>query len=227
MSADTFFDGHSRKSSANIVESIPSCRQGFRKLLHQTKFDAHWCVASSWLAWRWMCNLLQAGFVWRITPVCKWRYQAIIDWSWCVVCIAACCHSVKLCALAAQLSNRNRWNDDYLATKGSLMIIIFNNCHGISSLLFQLLHKNKRVFLFWLFISSCTPPPSIASLCNILERQHGYSSPVQPHKCAAEKRLQLKKMWAKSFYFHNSQFLHQNNCIQCCQFAAFLNRLLA
>jgi len=32
-----------------------------------------------------------------------WHEQAIIEWSWCVISIVACCHNVKLCTLAAQV----------------------------------------------------------------------------------------------------------------------------
>ena len=39
---------------------------------------------------------------WRATPIYKWREQAIIEWSWHVISIVACCHSVKFCALATR-----------------------------------------------------------------------------------------------------------------------------
>jgi len=38
-----------------------------------------------------------------------WREKAIIEWSWRVISIVACCHSVKLCTLAAQ----DFWSQQY------------------------------------------------------------------------------------------------------------------
>jgi len=49
-----------------------------------------------------MHNTPQMGCAVRIAPICKWRKQEIKELSHQVLCIVACCHSVKLCALAAQ-----------------------------------------------------------------------------------------------------------------------------
>ena len=38
----------------------------------------------------------------RITLIYTWHEQAIIEWSWHVIFTVTCCHSVKLCALAAR-----------------------------------------------------------------------------------------------------------------------------
>jgi len=60
-------------------------------------------VATSLLALHWMCSSPQIGCARRITPIYMWREQAIIEWSRRVISInIACCHSVKLCALATQ-----------------------------------------------------------------------------------------------------------------------------
>ena len=59
-------------------------------------------VETSGLAWRWMCDSPRTGCARRITPTYVWREQAIIEWSPLVISIVACCHSVKLCALAAR-----------------------------------------------------------------------------------------------------------------------------
>jgi len=83
-------------------------------------------IAASWLAWRWMCDSPQTGCMWRRTSinVCEqeiiewsqWSYQLMLatvvvgGWMWRPVeaksdlmgiFVVACCHSVKLCALAA------------------------------------------------------------------------------------------------------------------------------
>jgi len=48
-----------------------------------------------------MCDSPRTWCARRITPVCcMWCKQAIIQWSRWVISIVACCHSVKLCALA-------------------------------------------------------------------------------------------------------------------------------
>jgi len=49
----------------------------------------------------WMCDSTRMGCLWRKTPMC--REQAEIRWARGGIFIVACCHSVKLCALAAQL----------------------------------------------------------------------------------------------------------------------------
>ena len=59
-------------------------------------------VATSPLALRWMCDSPWMGCVWRTTPMYMWHEQAIIEWSWHVLSIVACCHSVKLCILIAR-----------------------------------------------------------------------------------------------------------------------------
>jgi len=57
-------------------------------------------VATSQLGLHWICDSPQMGCACRITPIHKWRKQAIIEWSCWVITIVACCHSVKLSALA-------------------------------------------------------------------------------------------------------------------------------
>jgi len=77
---------------------------------HFRKFDLQ-CknadtVATSQLALHWMCDSPRTGCVRRITPKYMWREQAITEWSRTV----ACCHRVKLCALAARLTD---WNNTF------------------------------------------------------------------------------------------------------------------
>ena len=57
-------------------------------------------VATSPVALRCMCDSPRKGCARRITPINMWREQATIEWSWHVISIVACCHGVKLCALA-------------------------------------------------------------------------------------------------------------------------------
>jgi len=59
-------------------------------------------VANSPLTFRWMCDSPRTGCVRRTTPIYMWHEQAIIEWSWHVISIVACCHGAKLCALAAR-----------------------------------------------------------------------------------------------------------------------------
>ena len=49
-----------------------------------------------------MCDTPRTGCARRITPTYVWREQAIIERSRLVISIVACCHSVKICALAAR-----------------------------------------------------------------------------------------------------------------------------
>jgi len=59
-------------------------------------------VATSLVVLRWLCDSPWTGCAWRITPLCMWREQAIIEWSRRVISIVACCHGAKLCAHAAR-----------------------------------------------------------------------------------------------------------------------------
>ena len=59
-------------------------------------------IASSQLAFRWMCYSPRTRCVWRTTPTWMWCEQAEIKCARRVISIVAYCHSVKLLALAAQ-----------------------------------------------------------------------------------------------------------------------------
>ena len=59
-------------------------------------------VATSPVVLRWLCDSPRTGCAWRITPLCMWREQAIMEWSRRVISIVACCHGAKLCAHAAR-----------------------------------------------------------------------------------------------------------------------------
>jgi len=50
----------------------------------------------------WRCAECAVQCARRTTPIYKWREQAIIEWSWRVISVVACCHCTKFCALAAQ-----------------------------------------------------------------------------------------------------------------------------
>jgi len=52
--------------------------------------------------WLLLCAKNNTGCARRTTPLYMWREQAIIEWSWHVKSIVACCHSAKLCAHAAR-----------------------------------------------------------------------------------------------------------------------------
>ena len=55
------------------------------------------------LGWRCVeCAIHHERDVRRITPVYMWDEQALTEWSRRVISIDACCHSEKLCALAAR-----------------------------------------------------------------------------------------------------------------------------
>ena len=59
-------------------------------------------LATSPLALRWMCDSPWTGCVRRTTPIYMWHEQAILEWLRRMISIVSCCHSVKLCALAAR-----------------------------------------------------------------------------------------------------------------------------
>ena len=76
-------------------------------------------VEASGLAWRWMCDSPRTGCARRITPTYLWREQAIIEWSRPVISIVACCHSVKLCALAARAFRPQHHENQRIIRKSS------------------------------------------------------------------------------------------------------------
>ena len=51
----------------------------------------------------------RTGCARRTTPIYMWREQAIIEWTRRVNSIVACCHSVKLYALAARVFRSQQW----------------------------------------------------------------------------------------------------------------------
>jgi len=51
---------------------------------------------------RWICDSPRTGCARWPTPIYMWCEQAIIKWLQRMISIVACCHSVKLCALAAR-----------------------------------------------------------------------------------------------------------------------------
>ena len=59
-------------------------------------------VATSQLAFRWKCDSSRTECAWWVTHKHMWREQAIIEWSRRVISVVACCHSMKLCELAAR-----------------------------------------------------------------------------------------------------------------------------
>ena len=86
----------------------------------------------------WCCNLSVgvALIVWFTTNgMCEKnnnihmrREQAIIEWSWRVNSIVACCHSVKLCALATRAFRSQHWQlvDDFC----SLLFCLLDESYG-------------------------------------------------------------------------------------------------
>jgi len=106
-------------------EALRTCRSGFPiatkwccdqdvKVVWSSTFTQRKCdrcgslwkggdvVATSPVVLRWLCDSPRTGCAWRITPLCMWREQAIIEWSRRVISIVACCHGAKLCAHAAR-----------------------------------------------------------------------------------------------------------------------------
>jgi len=66
-----------------------------RNLCFNKSFKTTCTVAIFPLVLRWMCDSSRTGCPRRLTPRCMWGEQAIIEWSWHVISIVACCHSVK------------------------------------------------------------------------------------------------------------------------------------
>jgi len=75
-------------------------------------------IAISALALRWMRDSPRTRCARRTTPIYTWREQAIIEWSRRVISIVACCHSAKLCALAARDFQSQHINKNYCFTNG-------------------------------------------------------------------------------------------------------------
>jgi len=59
-----------------------------------------------------------------------WREQAIIEWSWHVNSIVACCHSAKLCAHAAR---------DFRSQQNGAVTRMWRSCQGQPS------HKERAI----------------------------------------------------------------------------------
>ena len=79
-------------------------------------------VATSRLALCWVCYSPRTGCARRTTPIYMWCEQAMTEWSWHVNSIVACCHSVKLCALAA----RDFRSQQDLARSNALVVTYLN-----------------------------------------------------------------------------------------------------
>jgi len=45
----------------------------------------------------------------KVTPLCTWPEQEIIEWAWRLIAIVVCCHSVKLSALAVRALRSQHW----------------------------------------------------------------------------------------------------------------------
>jgi len=72
---------------------------------HQTGvqyFAVECTVATTLLALRWIAQFTANGMCAKKNTVYAWRDQATTEWSRRVIFIVACCHSAKLCALAAR-----------------------------------------------------------------------------------------------------------------------------
>jgi len=83
-------------------------------------------IATSPLALRWMHGSP------RTECVYMWHEQATIQWSQCLMSIVACCHSVKLCAHAAQAFQLQQYK---LRRMTSIIHccskkFLYNNVHG-------------------------------------------------------------------------------------------------
>ena len=83
------------KSTSFGVQLHPSTPASCTTVVTATFVESS--VAKSSLALRGMCDLPRTGCVSRITPILKWHEQAFTEWSWRVLSIVTCCHSVKLC----------------------------------------------------------------------------------------------------------------------------------
>jgi len=60
---------------------------------------------------RWLCDSPRTGCAWRITPLCKWREQAIIEWSrrWTLLLLAATVRSSAHMPLGISDRNSSSW----------------------------------------------------------------------------------------------------------------------
>ena len=96
-------------SDCNTMVLLPGCGGRAEFSLHTRNVRSVWfvvkrgdIVATSLVALRLLFDSPQTGCARRGNTIWMWRKQAIIEWSRHVNSIVACCHSVKLCAYAAQ-----------------------------------------------------------------------------------------------------------------------------
>jgi len=92
----TLIAGYLNLSFLSLHFTCLFCCQLFQKALPNLAAS----VAISRLAFCWMCNSPRTECAWKPTPIYMWREEAEIQWAPHVIFIVACCHSVKLCALA-------------------------------------------------------------------------------------------------------------------------------
>jgi len=107
-----------------------------------------------------MCASPRTGCVRRITPIYTWREQAITEWSRSV----ACCHRVKLCALAARLTD---WNNTFTCESQVAEIASFRSFISLHIQLrgasFFRCKRKTRAEWFQQFLWSLTRKPSFSS----------------------------------------------------------------
>ena len=61
-----------------------------------------------------LCDSPRTGCAWRITPLCKWREQAIIEWSRRVISIVACATVRSSAHMPLGISDRNNTQARFL-----------------------------------------------------------------------------------------------------------------
>ena len=124
------------------AKQFPICRYLQNcQLLH--KEAAHTSGAANPLALCWKCNSPWTGCAWRIKkPIYMWHEQPIIEWLQRMISIVACCHSVKLYALAAKA-----FRSQQLQTAKNL-VVHWMNIHIAAFI------KITKINILWLFKST-------------------------------------------------------------------------
>jgi len=65
------------------------------------------------LVWCCMCDAPQTEYLLKISQMCMWHEQAVIEWACHLIFIVDCCHSAKLWGLGTQALKPTKWCYDH------------------------------------------------------------------------------------------------------------------
>jgi len=126
------------------------------------------------------------GMCVKITPIHIWRKQAIIQWSWHVISIVVCCHIVKLCALAAQVSDCNK-------------MVLWLECEGCAKV--QTSQKECAMVQFIVKRKGCCCNISVGIVLNVQFTMNGMCTKNNTHIYVAHSPTQGCHPWTGEGFF--------------------------